>query len=117
MSGRENPGVRYVISVIDSSTGSATPAEMSAIDAFNECVRHAGEFVLAVGLADPSTAVVIDGRGPTAGASPGPLHTADEYVSGLWIIDVEDHASAVTRATEASHACNRRVELRAVLGA
>ncbi|MEY2975538.1 MAG: hypothetical protein RIR49_1958 [Actinomycetota bacterium] len=108
--------MRYVISVIDSTTGSASPAETAMIDEFNDTVRTAGELILAVGLADPSTATVIDGRDGSRDVIEGALHTGDEYVSGMWMIDVADHAVALDRAAAASRACNRRVELRAVLG-
>ena len=108
--------MRFVIAVIDSATGSASPAEMAAIDAFNESLRAAGEFVLAVGLAHPDTATVIDGRVGSEVETPGPLHVGDEYVSGMWMIDVADQATARERAIAGSRACNRRVELRAVLG-
>jgi hypothetical protein len=109
--------MRYLMSVIDTSTGSATPSEMTDIDAFNSRLRAAGEMVLAVGLAEPAQACVIDGRGDAPTVVDGALHTGIEYVSGMWMIDVTDHATALDRATAASRACNRRVELRAVLGA
>lgn len=108
--------MRFVISVIDSTTGSASPAEMTAIDAFNAALQSSGEFVLAVGLAHPDTATVIDGRVDPPAESSGPLHVGDDYVSGVWMIDVTDEATARERATAASRACNRRVELRAILG-
>lgn len=108
--------MRFVISVIDSATGSASAAEMAAIDAFNASLRVAGEFVLAVGLAHPDRSMVLDGRVDPPDESSGPLHVGDEYVSGMWMIDVADQATARERAVAGSRACNRRVELRAVLG-
>lgn len=108
--------MRFVISVIDSVTGSGTGDEMAAIDAFNASLRAAGEFVLAVGLAHPDGSTVIDGRVDPPVETPGPLHAADEYVSGMWMIDVADQATARERAIAGSRACNRRIELRAVLG-
>ena len=108
--------MRFVISVIDSVTGSGTGDEMAAIDAFNDSLRAAGEFVLAVGLAHPDGSTVIDGRVDPPDETYGPLHVGDEYVSGMWMIDVADQATARERAIAGSRACNRRVELRAVLG-
>ena len=108
--------MRYVISVIDSTTGSASPAEMAMIDEFNDTVRAAGELILAIGLADPSSATIIDGRNGSRDVTDGALHIGDEYLSGMWMIDVTDEATARERAISGSRACNRRVELRAVLG-
>ena len=108
--------MRFVISVIDSTTGTATGDEMTAIDTFNAALQAAGEFVLAVGLTQPNDAQVIDARTTPPITTTGPLHDTDDYVSGLWIIDVADDATAHDRAIAASRACNRRVELRAILG-
>lgn len=107
--------MRFVISVIDSTTGSATPAEIDAIDTFNARLVADGHWVLACGLAAPSSATVIDGRGPTPVRTDGPLVPAPEYVSGFWMVDAPDHDAAVALATEASRCCNRRVELRPTL--
>ena len=42
--------MQYLVSVIDDSTGSATPAEMAAIDVFNERLQAEGHWVFAGGL-------------------------------------------------------------------
>ena len=55
--------MHYVVSVIDDKTGSATPTEMAAINAFNDNrLKAEGHWVFAGGLASPSTATVIDNR-------------------------------------------------------
>lgn len=41
--------------------------------------------------------------------------TGTAYLSGLWIVEVADEEAALALATEASLACNRRVEVRAFL--
>ena len=41
--------MKYLVSVIDDKTGSATPAEMAAIDAFNERLEAEGHWVFAGG--------------------------------------------------------------------
>jgi hypothetical protein len=46
----------------------------------------------------------------------GPLHSGPEYLSGFWIIDARTLEEARTLAAEASKHCNRRVELRPLLG-
>ena len=55
--------MQYLVSVIADGTELARPGEMAAIDAFNDRLRAQGYWVYANGLADPSTATVIDGRG------------------------------------------------------
>jgi hypothetical protein len=37
-------------------------------------------------------------------------------VAGLWIIEVDSPATAHALATEASRACNRKVEVREIFG-
>lgn len=108
--------MRFLISVMDSSTGSATAEEMAAIDAFNERLVTDGHWVLACGLAAPATALVIDGRTSEPFVTEGPLIRTTDYVSGFWIIEAADHESAKELAVQGSRACNRVVELRALLG-
>jgi hypothetical protein len=55
--------MQYLVSVIDDKTGSATPTEMAAINAFNDRLEAEGHWVFAGGLASPSSATVIDNRG------------------------------------------------------
>jgi hypothetical protein len=45
--------MRYLITVIDDSTNSATGDEMAAIDEFNDRLRAGGHWVFAGGLAAP----------------------------------------------------------------
>jgi hypothetical protein len=107
--------MRYLVSVIDSSTGSADPAERATIDEFNERLQAAGHWVLAAGLAAPSNSVVIDNRAGAGVVTAGPLVESGEYLSGLWIIEAADHAEALELAAAGSKACNRRVEVRSFL--
>jgi dihydrofolate reductase len=57
----------------DDKTGSATPTEMAAINAFNDRLEAESHWVFAAGLASPSTATVIDNRGGEAVFTDGPL--------------------------------------------
>ena len=107
--------MQFLISVIDDSTGSATPAEMTDIDAFNDRLVADGHWVFAGGLGAPGSATVIDNRGAAQVVTDGPFIESKEYFGGFWIIDAPDVATARTLAAEGSKSCNRRVELRPFL--
>ncbi len=109
--------MQFLISVIDHETGSATPAEMAAIDAFNARLVADGHWVFAGGLTAPGDAAVLDGRGDHPTEQAGTLAPMGaDYLSGCWIITATDLATARAFALEASRCCNRRVELRPFLG-
>jgi hypothetical protein len=108
--------MQYLVSVIDDTAGSATPAEMAAIDTFNDRLTADGHWVFAGGLGSPSTATVIDNRGSEAVLTDGPFVESKEYLAGFWIIEAPDLDVALKLAAEGSKACNRKVELRPVLG-
>jgi hypothetical protein len=118
--------MQYLLSVIDDTeqvrvwremedrdeAGLATSDEMAAIDAFNDRLEAEGHWVFAGGLAEPSTATVIDNRGEGAIFTDGPFVESKEYLGGLWIIEAADLDVALKLAAEGSKACNRRVEVR-----
>jgi hypothetical protein len=108
--------MQYLISVIDDTTGSGTPSEMAAIDAFNDRLEAEGYWVFAGGLGSPSTATVIDNRGGEVVFTDGPFVESKEYVGGFWIIKAPDLDAALKLAAEGSKACNRKVEVRPFLG-
>jgi len=108
--------MRFLISVIDNQTGTATSDEMAAIDAFNDGLRERGQFIFAGGLSSPDFAKVIDNRNTIGEITGGPLHHGNEYLSGFWIIEAESPEQAQAFAVDGSRACNRRVELRPFLG-
>ena len=107
--------MQYLVSVIDDTTGSATPAEMAAIDAFNDRLVAEGHWVFAGGLASPSTATVIDNRGGEALFTDGPFLESKEFIGGFWVIGAPDLDVALKLAAEGSKHCNRRVEVRPFL--
>jgi hypothetical protein len=107
--------MQYLVSVIDDRTGSATPDEMAAIDAFNERLEADGHRVFAGGLASPDTATVIDNRNGEALLTDGPFLESKEYLAGFWIIEAPDLDVALQLAAEGSKACNRKVEVRPLL--
>src|SRR5580692_12871504 len=109
--------MQYLISVIDDTSGLATPSEMSALDAFNDRLVAEGHWVFAGGLGGPSTATVIDGRGEEALFTDGPFVESKEYLGGFWVIEAADLDVALKLAAEGSKACNRKVEVRPFLSA
>jgi hypothetical protein len=112
----EKNDMQFLISVIDTETGMATETEMAAIDEFNEQLKADGHWVLARGLAAPASSTLIDNRGGAGLITAGPFIESSEYISGLWIIDAPDAVRARELAIEGSRCCNRRVELRQLLG-
>ena len=107
--------MRYLLSVIDDESTSATEAELAATAAFNERLQADGYWVFADGLASPRTATVVDSRGPH-GEEPvftdGPFLESKEYLAGFWIIEAPDLDVALRLAAAGSKACNRKVEVR-----
>jgi hypothetical protein len=111
------PMAQYLMSVLDETTGLATAEEMAAIDVFNEQLKADGQWVFAGGLASPSTATVVDGRDREPVFTDGPYLESKEYIAGFWIIEAPHLDAARRLAALGSKHCNRRVELRALLGA
>ena len=107
--------MQYLVPVIDDKTGSATESEMAAIDAFNDRIQAAGNWVFAGGLAAPDTATVVDNTGAEAMFSDGPFLESKEYIAGFWIMEATDLDAALKLAAEGSKACNRKVEVRPFL--
>lgn len=108
--------MRFIIAVIDDTARSASTDERAAIDEFNDRLEANGHWVFACGIDHPRTAVVIDNRGGVGRVAEGPLVDADEFMSGFWIIEADSLEQARALATAGSHACNRKVELRPLLG-
>jgi len=108
--------MQYLISVIDDTSGLATPDEMATIDVFNERLQADGNWVFAAGVGAPSTATVIDNRGGASVVTDGPFVESKEYLAGFWVIEALDLDVALKLAADGSKACNRKVEVRPLLG-
>jgi hypothetical protein len=114
--------MKFLISVIDTATNTGSGDEMAAIDEFNDLLVANGYWIFAGGLSAPHEAVRFDNRNGAGITSDGPLHEPrtnpdHEYVSGFWLIQAADIATARELANAGSRACNRKVELRPLLGA
>ena len=108
--------MQYLVSVIDDTAGLATPAEMAAINAFNDDrLKAQGHWVFAGGLGAPDSATVIDNRAGAAVFTDGPFLESKEYLAGFWIMEAPDLDVALKLAAEGSKACNRKVEVRPFL--
>lgn len=108
--------MRFLIAVIDDTTRSADSDEMAAIDAFNDGLRANGHWIMACGIDAPHTATVIDNRRDAGLSTDGPLLDTSEYMSGFWLIEAESRDTALHLAAAGSKACNRKVEIRPLLG-
>ncbi|WIB59608.1 YciI family protein [Curtobacterium sp. MCLR17_007] len=115
--------MQFLVNVIDTGqaaaagrTDSATAAEYEAVGALNERLQADGHILFAGGLTAPQDAVVVDARGESPTVSEGSLFGGDEYIAGFWVLDLPDAETARAVATEASVACNRTIELRALQG-
>lgn len=108
--------MKFIISVIDDQSNSGTDAEMAEINKFNDQLRSNGQFIFAGGLAAPESADVIDNRNGANMSSGKPLFDAKENFSGFWLVEAENIEVARGLAFAGSKACNRKVELRPLLG-
>jgi len=108
---------QYLMSVLHDSADLATAEEMAAIDVFNEQLQTDGHWVFAAGLAAPSSATVVDGRYGEPVFTDGPYVESKEHIIGFWIIEAPHLDVALRLAASGSTSCNRRVELRPILGA
>jgi hypothetical protein len=108
--------MKFLIFVIDDLTASGTPEEMATIDIFNEKLQENGHWITAGGLAAPKSANVIDNRNDAKLETGKPFFTAKENFSGFWLISADNEETARKLAFEGSKACNRKVELRPLLG-
>lgn len=107
--------MRFLIAVLDVPNNTGTDTEMSAIDIFNDSLQANGHWIYACGISGPDTATVIDNRDGKGEVSPGPRHSVPEHMSGFWLIEARDMDQALELATRGSLACNRVVEVRAIL--
>jgi hypothetical protein len=109
--------MKYLISVIDDKTRSVhSPKELKAIDDFNDKLIADDQRIFAGGLDSPTTATVVDNRDGSNVFIDGPFIESQEYFSGFWIIEAANLEVARKLAAEGSKSCNRKVELRPLLG-
>ena len=108
--------MKFIIAVIDDKGRSASGNEIEAIDAFNDKLQAGGHWIFACGIEAPDQSHVIDNRMDVGISSHGSLHDTVEFMSGFWLINAPDIETAKALAAEGSKACNRKVELRPLIG-
>lgn len=110
--------MRFLLAVFDTRSESATTEEMARIGELNDRLRNDNHLIMAVGLADPTTAVDFDGRNESAvgGSSKDAETQRTDFMSGFWILEAPSPDVAQGLAHEAAQACRRRVQLRKILG-
>ena len=108
---------QYMLSVWHEE-GEETPSDevmqqmFQDVDAFNQKVMDQGIWVFGGGLEVPDTATVVDGRGGQTVTTDGPFSEAKEQIGGFWVLEAPDLDAALALATEASKACQGKVEVR-----
>lgn len=107
--------MRFLLAVIDSDTNTANGNEIEAIDAFNEMLEQNDHWIFACGVASPSTAYLVDNRADANLITHGPLNRTEEHMSGFWLVKADTAEVARSLALQGSKACNRKVEVRALL--
>lgn len=79
-----------------------TIEEREAVNAghreFQRVASEAGELISTQALADPSRSTVIRSRGGRPVVSTGPFQTADKYMGGYYVVDVDDLQRALVLA-------------------
>jgi hypothetical protein len=95
----------------------AIPAEQmqemfAAVGQFNEKLQAEGAWVFGGGLMPAETATVVDAAGGSPVMTDGPYLETKEHIGGFWVIEAPDLDAALKLATEASAACQGKVEVR-----
>lgn len=103
------------MAVVDTRTNSGTPEETVAINAFNDMLEANGHWITAGGVEAPALSTIVDNRNGANVVVSGPLVDSPEFMSGFWIIEATDDATALELAKQASLACNRKIDLRRYL--
>jgi hypothetical protein len=104
--------MKFIIFVIDDLTGSASDAEMKAINSFNDYLRNNGQWITAEGIDSPTKSMIVDNRNDSNILNPQSLVKTKENYSGFWLIEAPSVEIATQLGAKASKSCNRKVEIR-----
>ena len=107
---------QYMISVWHEPTMTFEPSEMEQVfadvEAVNNELKAAGQWVFGGGLMPPSSATVVDATGAKVVTTDGPFVETKEMLGGFWILELADLDEALQVAERASAACRGAVEVR-----
>jgi hypothetical protein len=82
------------------------------VDAFNNELQAAGQWVFGGGLEAPEIATVVRSEGGETVVTDGPFAETKEHLGGFWVIEAPDLDAALAVAAKASAACMGPVEVR-----
>jgi hypothetical protein len=102
----------YLVDGEPTPSGDEIQKMYADVDVFNAKLQEKGVWVFAGGLHPADTATVVDARKGDALVTDGPFVEAKEQLGGFWVINAPDLDAALKWATEASAACQGRVEVR-----
>jgi len=89
---------------------------MRDIDAVNDAMKAAGNWVFTGGLHPPDTATVVRAGDGDVLVTDGPFAEGKEHIGGFWIIRAPDLDAALGWARKATVACRLPVEVRPMVG-
>jgi hypothetical protein len=87
-------------------------AVFDAVDVVNQKMMDAGVWVFAGGLEPIDVSTTVDNTGDAPIITDGPFAESKEWIGGFWILELPDLDAALQWATEASKACQGKVEVR-----
>ena len=107
----------YVLNVWQPAGGTPDADTLAAIgarlDALNEEIRAAGQWVFTGGLHSPDASTVVR---PGGLVTDGPYVEGKEFVGGFWIVDAPDLDAALEWARRAAAATTLPIEVRPFAG-
>jgi hypothetical protein len=88
---------------------------MEHINALEAEMKATGTFVFSARLTDPDQANVLTVSDSDVLVTDGPFPEAKEQIAGFYIIDADDHDSAMNWAKKVTECIGRPIEARAIL--
>jgi hypothetical protein len=108
---------QYMLSVIHDPDQAMPEGEdlmqvFADVEAVNQTIKAAGQWVFGGGLEHPSSATVVDNTGAKVSITDGPYVETKEMLGGFWVVELPDLDAALELAERASKACRGPVEVR-----
>ncbi|HVE24408.1 MAG TPA: YciI family protein [Sporichthya sp.] len=82
------------------------------VDAVNQDIKAAGQWVFGGGLEHPNSATVVNSAGGKVTVTDGPYVETKEQLGGFWVVELPDLDAALKLAERASAACRNAIEVR-----